>query len=82
MSRGLYPFGHSRELLARKKNLGLQFELIWRQFYIGNRVLAPNEFKLEPEIFFSGQQLAAVTKGIHSPGYGAKKPLLNTSLVE
>jgi hypothetical protein len=82
MSRGLYPFGHSRELLARKKNLGLQFELIWRQFYIGNRVLAPNEFKLEPEIFFSGQQLAAVTKGIQSPGHGAKKPLLTHSLVE
>ena len=34
MSRGLYPFGHSRELLARKKNHGLEFELIWRQFYM------------------------------------------------
>ena len=29
ISRGLYPFGHSRELLARKKNLGLEFELIF-----------------------------------------------------
>jgi hypothetical protein len=51
----------------RKKNLGLEFELVWRQFYIGNSVLAPNEFKFEPEIFLSGQKLAAVTKGIQSP---------------
>ena len=82
MSREVYPFGHSRELLARKKNLGLQFELIWRQNSISYVKLAPNEFKLEPEIFFSGQQLAAVTKGIQSPGHGAKKPSLTPSLVE
>ena len=81
MSRGLYHFGHSRELLARKKNLGLEFELVWRPFYIGSSVLAPNELKFEPEIFLSGQKLAAVTKGIQSPGHGARKSLFNPSLV-
>ena len=52
-----------------------------RQFYIGNSVLAPNEFKFEPEIFLSGQKLAAVTKGIQSPRHGARKSLFNPSLV-
>jgi hypothetical protein len=37
--------------------------------------------KFEPEIFLSGQKLAAVTKGIQSPGYGARKALFNPSLV-
>ena len=72
-----------RELLARKKNLGLEFELVWRQFYIRNSVLAPNELKFELEIFLSGQKLAAVTKGIQNPlpGHGARKSLFNPSLV-
>ena len=66
---------------ARCLRRGLEFELVWRQFYIGNSVLAPNELKFEPEIFLSGQKLAAVTKGIQSPRHGARKSLFNPSLV-
>jgi hypothetical protein len=68
-----------------RKISGSNLNSFGANFYIRNPVLAPNEFKLEPEIFLSGQELAGVTKGIQSLynplDMAQKKPLLNTSLV-
>ena len=41
-----------------------------------------NEFKFEPKIFLSGQKLAAVAKGIQSPGHGEIKSSLTPSLAD
>jgi hypothetical protein len=74
-----YPFGHSPgELLARKKNLWLEFELVWRQNRVSYGKIGAKRVQIRARDFSFGPEARGCDQSDTIPWTWRKEILVQT----